>query len=74
MLFGLVISLVPTLKQQFNELINGKSQTEINQTNQSYYFYNEMINLKNFESKLVKINKKHYKGIDIYFIRYITVK
>ena len=27
-----------------------------------------MINLKNFESNLSKINKKHYKGIHIYYI------
>ena len=33
-----------------------------------------MINLKNFESHLLKINKKHYKGIDIYYIGYITIK
>ena len=34
-----------------------------------------MINLKNFESNLLKIDKKkHYKGIDIYYIRYITIK
>ena len=33
-----------------------------------------MINLKNFEANLLKINKKHYKGIDIYCIGYITIK
>ena len=33
-----------------------------------------MINLKNFESNLLKIEKKHYKGIDIYYIGYITIK
>ena len=33
-----------------------------------------MINLKNFESNLLKIDKKHYKGIDIYYIGYITIK
>ena len=42
--------------------------------NRTYYFYNDMINLKNFESHLLKINKKHYKGIDIYYIGYITIK
>ena len=54
----------------FNELINGKSQIK----NQSYYFYSDMINLKNFESNLLKIDKKHYKGNDIYYIGYITIK
>ena len=37
-------------------------------------FYNETIDLKNFQSNLLKINKKHYKGIDIYYIGYITIK
>ena len=39
-----------------------------------YYFYNEMINLKNFDSNLLKIDKKHCKGINIYYIGYITIK
>ena len=42
--------------------------------NRTYYFYNDMINLKNFESNLLKIDKKHYKGIDIYYIGYITIR
>ena len=33
-----------------------------------------MINLKNFDSNLLKIDKKHYKGINIYYIGYITIK
>ena len=40
--------------------------------NRIYYFYNDMINLKNFDSKLLKIDKKHYKGINIYYIEYIS--
>ena len=42
--------------------------------NGTYYFYNDMINLENFESNLLKVDKKHYKGIDIYYIGYITIK
>ena len=33
-----------------------------------------MISLKKFESNLVKIDKKHYKNIDIYYIGYIAIK
>ena len=33
-----------------------------------------MISLKKLESDLVKIDKKHYKNIDIYYIGYITIK
>ena len=42
--------------------------------NRTYCFYNNMINLKNFDSILLKIDKKHYKEINIYFIGYITIK
>ena len=42
--------------------------------NRTYYFYNDMINLKNFDSNLLKIDKKHYKGINIYYIGYIIIK
>ena len=42
--------------------------------NRTYYFYNDLINLKNFGSKLLKIDKKHQKGINIYYIGYITNK
>ena len=47
---------------------------QITSKNRTYYFYNDMINLKNFESDLLKIDKKHYKNIDIYYIGYITIK
>ena len=33
-----------------------------------------MINIKNFLSNLLKIDKKLYKDIDIYYIGYITIK
>ena len=46
---------------------------QINIKNRTYYFYNN-INLKDFESNLLKIDKKHYKGINIYYIGYITIK
>ena len=42
--------------------------------NRTYYFYNDIINLKNFESNLLKIDKKHHKSVDIYDIGYITMQ
>ena len=33
-----------------------------------------MINIKKFDSNLLKIDKKSYKNIDTYYIRYITIK
>ena len=46
---------------------------QINIKNRTHYFYN-MINLKDFDSNLLKPDKKHYKGINIYYIGYITIK
>ena len=43
--------------------------------NRTYYFYNDMINLKNFEPNLLRMDKKSYKNVGIYYnIGYITVK
>ena len=47
---------------------------QINIKNQTYYFYNDIIGLKIFKSKLLKIDKKSYKNIGIYNIEYITIK
>ena len=40
----------------------------------TYYFYNDIINTEEFDSNLLKIDKKSYKDIDIYYIGYITIK
>ena len=47
---------------------------QISIKNRTYYFYNGIIDLKDFEPNLLKIDKKHYKGINIYYIGYITIK
>ena len=47
---------------------------QINIKNRTYYFYNDMISLKNFEPNLLKIDRKSYKNIGIYNIGYITIK
>ena len=47
---------------------------QISIKNRTYYFFNDMINIKNFDSTLLRINKKSYKNIDIYYIGYITIK
>ena len=47
---------------------------QINIKNRTYYFYNNIINLKDFESNLLKSDKKHYKGINIYYTGYIIIK
>ena len=40
----------------------------------TYYFYNVITDLINFDAKLLKIDKKSYKNINIYYIGYITNK
>ena len=47
---------------------------EINIKNRTYYFFDDMINIKDFDPNLLKIDKKSYKNINIYYIGYITVK
>ena len=47
---------------------------QIDIKNRTYYFYNDMINIKKFDSNLLKIDKKSYKDIGIYNIGYITIK
>ena len=47
---------------------------QINIKNRTYYFYSDTIDLKNFDARLLKIDKKSYKNIDIYYIGYVTVK
>ena len=47
---------------------------EINIKNQTYYFFDDITDIKNFHSNLLKIDRKSYKNIDIYYIGYITIK
>ena len=71
-----VLSLVHALKQQFNELINGKSQTNRDQKS-NLLFLQRHDQSQKFRINLVKNRqkkKKHYKGIDIYYIGYIVIK
>ena len=39
----------------------------------TYYFFNDIINIKNFDSSLLKIDKKSYRNIGIYNIGYIAI-
>ena len=47
---------------------------QIDIKNRTYYFYNDIIDLKKFDARLLKIDKKSYKNIDIYNIEYIAKK
>ena len=47
---------------------------QINIKNRTYYFCNDRIDLKGFDVKLLKIDKRDYKDIDIYCIGCVAVK
>ena len=47
---------------------------QINIKNRTYYFYNDQINLKDFDGRLLKTDKKDSNEIDIYYIGYVTIK
>ena len=47
---------------------------EITIKNQTYFFFNDIISIEDFAPNLLKIDKKSYKNIDIYYIGYITLK
>ena len=64
----LALNLILTKKQKFGERkhINGRNKTNIkNQT----YFYN-IINLDEFDGSKIKVNKKKFNDIDIYYLGY----
>ena len=50
------------------------TKKQINIKNWTYYFYNDIIDLGNFDSSLLKLDKKSYKDIGIYNIGYTTIK
>ena len=47
---------------------------KMNIKNRTYYSYNDLINIKDFDSKLLKLDKKSFKNIGAYYIGYITKK
>ena len=55
-----------------NKYINGKNQTNIK--NRTYYFHDDQIDLKDFDARLLKTDKKDYNEADIYYIAYVTIE
>ena len=45
---------------------------QTNIKNRTYYFYNDIIDIKNFDARLLKVDKKTCKNVGIYNIGYIT--
>ena len=38
--------------------------------NRTYYFYNDIINLDEFDDSKIKVDKKDFNSIDIYYLGY----
>ena len=47
---------------------------EINIKNRTCYFSDDMIDIRKFHSKLLKIDKKSHEYIDICYIGYVMIK
>ena len=47
---------------------------QIKNKNRNYYFYKDILNIEEFNSRLLKIDKNSYKDIDIFYFEYITIK
>ena len=60
-------------KQQFTENVKITVKS-INITNRPYCCFNDAININNFDSNLLKIDKKSYKKIYICYIGHISIK
>ena len=46
----------------------------INIKNRTYYFFDDIIKLKEFDPNNIKFDKNLYKNILIYYVTYVTIK
>ena len=66
----LALNFILTKKQRFGEcnsiewIYKTGTIKQINIKNRTYHFYNDIIDLINFDTRLLKIDKKSYKDID----------
>ena len=47
---------------------------DINIKKHTYYFSNDIVNIKDFDSNNIKIDEKSYENILIYYMAYVTIK
>ena len=50
------------------------SVKNINIKNRTYYFFNDIINIEDFDPNNIRIDEKPYKNIPIYYIGYVKIK
>ena len=46
---------------------------DINIKNRTYYLFNDIIDIENFDPNNIKIDEKSYKDILIYYTGYVTI-
>ena len=47
---------------------------DVNMKNHTYYFFDDITNIKDFDPDNIKIDEKSYKNILIYYIAYVMIK
>ena len=47
---------------------------DINIKNHTYYFFDDIVNIKYFDPNNVRIDEKSYNNILVYYIGYVTIK
>ena len=47
---------------------------DIDLKNRTYYSFNDIINIKNFDPNNIKMDEKSYKNILVYYIEYVLIK
>ena len=62
------------MKQQFTKLIKRYKSNKVTLKIELIIFTTIKLIKKNFDARLLKVDKKDYKEIDIYYIGYVTVK
>ena len=50
------------------------SVKDINIKNHTYYFFDDIMNIKDHDPNNIKIDEKSYENIPIYYIGYVTIK
>ena len=45
---------------------------QINLKNKKYLLYNDLIDIENFDSSLLRLDKKESIGVDIYYVEYLV--
>ena len=64
------MSIVINIIYVINHNTKWKTIKEINIKNRTYYFYNNIINLCEFDESKIKVDKKDFNDIDIYYLGY----